>query len=121
MAKSIGEMKMAKIYDLYLQKCRRKGRTQAELDAVLGWLTGWPAQRFATLPATLSVADFCAQANWSAQAGQITGMICGVRVETIADPLMRRVREMDKVVDELAKGKPVEKIQQVAQLRRSKG
>lgn len=110
MTKSVGEMKMASIYALYLNKVRRKGRSQAELNAVLGWLTGWPEEELAALPETLTVSHFCDQAKWAAHADQISGMICGVRVEKVTDPLMRRVREMDKVVDELAKGRPMAKI-----------
>lgn len=115
MAKSVGEMKIATIYALYLNKVSRKGRSQAELNAVLSWLTGVPATALVALPAALTVADFCAQAKWAGTADQITGSICGVRVEAISDPLMRRVREMDKVVDELAKGKPVAAIQRAPQ------
>jgi hypothetical protein len=97
------------IYPLYLQKLTRKGRTQAELDSVLTWLTGYDA---ATLhECDLALRDFFAQATMNANAALITGVICGVRIETIEDPLMQQIRYMDKVVDELAKGKSLAKIQ----------
>ncbi|MFD1394118.1 DUF2200 family protein [Lacticaseibacillus jixianensis] len=110
MAKAIGEMKIAQIYQLYLQKVTRKGRSQAELDAVLGWLTNLPAAALHTLAPAETVQAFCGRVQWPQAAAQITGVVCGVRVEAVADPLMRRVRQMDKVVDELAKGKAVAKI-----------
>lgn len=110
MGKTIGEMKMAQIYQLYLQKVARKGHTQAELDTVLSWLTGLSGSQLHALAPQETIAQFCERATWAAAASQISGMICGVRVETIEDPLMRRVREMDKVVDELAKGRAMSKI-----------
>lgn len=108
MSDRVFDYSFAKIYPLYLQKITRKQRTQAELDAVLTWLTGYPADVLHTSQASLR--DFFARANISAGAAAITGVVCGVRVEDIADPLMQQIRWMDKVVDELAKGKAVEKI-----------
>ncbi|WP_155287382.1 DUF2200 family protein [Lacticaseibacillus zhaodongensis] len=110
MPKPIGTMSMQRIYALYLQKITRKGRQQAELDEVLTAFTGVPAATLQNLPETETVAEFCQRAPWRAEAAAITGVVCGVRVETSTDPLMRRVRELDKVVDELAKGRPVTKI-----------
>lgn len=96
------------IYALYLQKVTKKSRTQAELDAVLTWLTGYDAEFLHTT--TLPLQDFFAQATLTPFASKITGVVCGVRVETIQDPLTQQIRYMDKVVDELAKGKAVAKI-----------
>ena len=110
MPKQIGAMQMQRIYELYLQKVTRKGHTQAELDEVLSWLTGLPLSTWAELPAAETITEFCERAQWNPAADAITGVVCGVRVETITDPLMRRVREMDKVVDELAKGKAIAKV-----------
>lgn len=108
MFERVFQYSFAKIYQLYLQKVTKKGRTQAELDDVLSWLTGYDQE---VLHASeLPLADFFAQAQMSPQATLITGVVCGVRVEKLEDPLMRQIREMDKVVDELAKGKPIEKI-----------
>ncbi|WP_338035098.1 DUF2200 family protein [Lacticaseibacillus porcinae] len=85
-----------------------KGRTQAELDEILSWLTGYEISSLHE--SQLPLQDFFAEAKMSPQATLITGVICGVRVEQLEDPLMRQIREMDKVVDELAKGKAIEKI-----------
>lgn len=109
MRKPIQEMPFNQISPLYVNKVTRKGRTQAELDAVLTWLTGYSAAQLAA--STLSLSDFFAQATMATTANQITGVICGVRVETIEDPLLQKIRQMDKVVDELAKGKAVAKIE----------
>lgn len=108
MSERLFNMPFAKLYPLYLQKVTRKQRTQAELDAVLSWLTGYDDQTLHT--STASLRDFFASATLPASADKITGVVCGVRVETITDPLMAKIRQMDKVVDELAKGKTVEKI-----------
>ncbi|WP_461226203.1 DUF2200 family protein [Lacticaseibacillus suihuaensis] len=109
MRKPVEAMSFAAIYPLYLSKISKKGRTQAELDAVLGWLTGYAPAQLHQSEQTL--ADFFAEATRPAGADQVTGVICGVRVEQVEDPLMRRIREMDKVVDELAKGRDLGKIQ----------
>jgi hypothetical protein len=108
MSERVFQYPFNKIYQLYLQKVTKKGRTQAELDDVLSWLTGYDQEILHE--SELPLADFFAQAKMSLQATLITGVVCGVRVEKLEDPLMRQIREMDKVVDELAKGKAVEKI-----------
>jgi hypothetical protein len=97
---------------LYVQKATRKGRTQEEVDRVICWLTGYDQaglQRQIELKTTLE--EFFAQAPAiNPNSSLIKGVICGVRVEKIEDPLMRRIRQMDKLVDELAKGKALEKV-----------
>lgn len=101
----------ASIYDLYVQKVERKGRTQEELDTVLCWLTGFDKK--ALLEQIKNGNDleaFFAGAKLNPNADKITGIICGVRVEEIEDKLVQKIRYMDKVVDELAKGKAIEKI-----------
>jgi hypothetical protein len=102
----------AKIYPMYVQKAERKQRTRAELDAVIRWLTGYDqAGLDAQLARDVDVRGFFDQAPaFNANAELITGTVCGVRVETVEDPLMRRIRMLDKLVDELAKGRPMAKI-----------
>jgi hypothetical protein len=102
---------VASVYPLYLAKVERKGRTKAELDRVITWLTGFdePALR-RHLAAGTTFADFFADARLNPQASAITGVVCGVRVEEVADPLMQKIRYLDKLVDELAKGRPVDKV-----------
>lgn len=109
MAHSVFDYSFDKIYALYLQKVTKKGRTQDELDAVLSWLTGYDTETLHT--SQLPLKDFFTKAHLTPRASQITGVVCGVRVENIEDPLMQQIRYMDKVVDELAKGKAVTKIQ----------
>ena len=102
---------VASVYPLYLAKVEKKGRTRAELDAVICWLTGYTeAELSEQLAASATFERFFADARLNSNATLITGTICGVRVEEIADPLMRRIRYLDKLVDELAKGKTLEKI-----------
>ena len=102
---------VASVYPLYLAKVERKGRTRAELDAVIRWLTGYDQPGLERhLAAGTTFADFFAGARLHPNAALITGTVCGVRVETIEDPLMRRIRYLDKLVDELAKGRPLEKV-----------
>ena len=102
----------ASVYPMYVQKAERKGRTRAEVDQVIGWLTGFDAPGLqAQLDAAASVEDFFAWAPaMHPNRAQITGVVCGVRVEDVEDPLMRTIRQLDKLVDELAKGRPMEKI-----------
>lgn len=105
---------VASVYPLYLAKVERKGRTKAELDEVIGWLTGYDEAGLAgQLRSGATFEDFFAHARLNENAPLITGSICGVRVETIDDPLMQKIRYLDKLVDELAKGKPMEKILRV--------
>lgn len=105
-------MSMASIYPLYIQKLARKGRTQAELDTALCWLTGYDAQGLqAQLDSGASLRDFFAAApRIHPNTALIKGLICGIRVEDIEDPLMQRIRWMDKLVDELYKGKAMDKV-----------
>jgi hypothetical protein len=101
----------ASVYPLYVTKVEKKGRTNEELDQVIRWLTGYdePAlHRHLTEGTTFE--GFFADAQLNPNAGLITGVICGVRVQDIEDPLMQKIRYLDKLVDELAKGKAMEKI-----------
>jgi hypothetical protein len=101
----------ASVYPLYEQKVEKKGRTQEELDAVICWLTGYDdAELRGHIAAGTTLADFFAGARLNSSAGLITGVICGVRVEDIEDPLMQQIRYMDKLVDELTKGRALEKV-----------
>jgi hypothetical protein len=105
-------MSFAKIYPLLVQKAERKGRTQAEVDEVVFWLTGYDAEGLKSqLDKNVDLATFYAEApQMNPNRDLIKGVVCGVRVETIEDPLMKQIRQLDKLVDELAKGKPMEKI-----------
>jgi hypothetical protein len=105
-------MSFAKIYPLLVQKAERKGRTQAEVDEVVFWLTGYDAEGLKSqLDKNVDLATFYAEApRMHPNRDLIKGVVCGVRVETIEDPLMKQIRQLDKLVDELAKGKPMEKI-----------
>ncbi len=106
--KTIFEMKVSEIYALLVQKAERKGRTRAEVDQVTAWLTGYD---MTSTDLDVSYADFFANAPaMNPRAGLIKGSVCGVKVEEIEDPLMQKIRWLDKLVDELAKGKPMEKI-----------
>ena len=104
-------MTVASVYPLYLAKVEKKGRTRDELDAVVRWLTGYDESELRHhLAAGTTFEDFFAGARLNPAAGLITGVICGVRVETIEDPLMQQIRYLDKLVDELAKGRTLEKV-----------
>ncbi len=102
---------VADVYPHYLAKAERKGRSKAELDQVIEWLTGYdqPALQ-ARIEAGTTFEEFFAEARLHPNASSITGVVCGVRVENIEDPLMQRIRYLDKLVDELAKGRPIEKV-----------
>ena len=105
------KMSFASIYPLYIQKVEKKGRTKAELDEVLTWLTGYTKQTLQKqIDNKIDLETFFAEAKLNPNASKITGVICGYRIEEIEDKLMQKIRYMDKVVDELAKGKAVEKI-----------
>jgi hypothetical protein len=107
----IFSMTVASVYPLYLAKLERKGRTQAELDAVIRWLTGYDANELTRhLGEGTTFEEFFAQARLNDRADRITGVVCGVRVETIQDPLMQQIRYLDKLVDELAKGRALDKV-----------
>lgn len=105
-------MTFASIYPLYLAKVEKKGRTKKELDQVLRWLTGYTAPGLAgQIKRATSLETFFEEApELHPNAPKITGTICGVRIEEIEHPLMRKIRWMDKLVDELAKGRAMEKI-----------
>ncbi len=102
----------ANVYPAYVAKAERKGRTKAEVDTIIGWLTGYtPKQLEAHLKQETDFETFFAQAgNINPARTQITGMICGVRIEEIEETTMREIRYLDKLIDELAKGKAMEKI-----------
>jgi hypothetical protein len=102
----------ASIYKLYIQKVERKGRTQADLDTVIFWLTGYNKKTLQQqIDKNNDLETFFAQApQMNSNVSKITGVICGYRVEDIEDKLMQKIRYMDKLVDELAKGKTMEKI-----------
>ena len=105
---SVFEMKVSGIYPLLVAKAEKKGRTKAEVDEVITWLTGYD---MSAVDLDMTYGEFFDRAPcYNPRAEKITGTICGVKVETIEDPLMKRVRQLDKLVDELAKGKPMEKI-----------
>lgn len=102
---------LASVYPLYLAKVEKKGRTRDELDAVIRWLTGYDETELDRhLAAGTTFSDFFAGATLHSNARLITGSVCGVRVEAIEDPLMQRIRYLDKLVDELAKGRALERV-----------
>ena len=105
-------IKWASLYPMYLKKAQAKGRSQEELDQVIRWLTGYTAAGLRKQNAgDADLEAFFAQAPaFNPHAALITGTVCGVRVEDVADPLMRQVRQLDKLVDELAKGRALGKI-----------
>ena len=104
-------MPFAKVYPLYLTKVEKKGRTKAELDDVILWLTGFSrVQLEDQIKREASFTEFFEAATIHEKAPLITGVICGVRIEEIEEPLMKKIRYMDKLVDELAKGRPLSKI-----------
>jgi len=112
MTHRIYRMSAAKIYAALLAKAQRKGRTQAEVDQVIHWLTGYDdAALAASLAADTDYESFFTQAPALNPARtDIRGVVCGVRVEEIEDPVMREIRYLDKLIDELAKGKTMDKI-----------
>jgi hypothetical protein len=105
-------MSFASVYPLYIAKAERKGRTKAEVDEIIRWLTGFSqAELEAQIAAKTDFETFFAQAPRLHPArAEIRGVICGVRIEEIAEPLMREIRYLDKLIDELAKGRPMAKI-----------
>lgn len=108
----IYKMAFASVYPHYVAKAEKKGRTQAEVDTIISWLTGYTADQLQTLLAhKTTFDDFFSQApQLNPDVSKITGLICGYRVEEIQEPLMQKIRYLDKLIDELAKGKPMEKI-----------
>jgi len=105
-------LKFREVYPLYIKKAERKGRTKEEVDAIITWLTGYSALELRSLSEgdVDFEAFFAGAPAINPNAGKITGRICGYRVEDIEDPLARRVRYLDKLVDELAGGKALERI-----------
>src|SRR5688500_2980851 len=109
---NIRAIKFAKVYPMYVQKAERKGRSKAEVDEVIGWLTGYDqAGLDDQIARETDFETFFAEApRLHPNRGEIKGLICGYRVEDIADPFEQKLRQLDKLVDELAKGKKMEKI-----------
>ena len=110
--RSVGAIKFSGVYPHYVQKAERKNRTKDEVDEVICWLTGFDRTSLQRqIDAKHDFATFFAEAPaLHPNRSLITGVVCGVRVEDIADPVMRNVRYLDKLIDELAKGKPMAKI-----------
>ncbi len=109
-------MSFARVYPEYVNKAERKGRTKAEVDQIILWLTGYLQEEFeAQLEKQTDVETFIAEApQLNPLRSLIKGVVCGVRVEAIAEPTMREIRYLDKLIDELAKGKAMEKILRTA-------
>ena len=105
------KMRFASVYPHYINKAERKGRTKAEVDQIIFWLTGYDAKALQRhLDDGTDFEAFFAAAQLNPNVSKITGVICGYRVEDIEDKLMQQVRYLDKLIDELAKGKAMEKI-----------
>lgn len=106
------KMSFAGVYPHYVQKAEKKGRSKKEVDEVICWLTGYSREELAAqIERKKDLESFFGEAPaLHPNAGKITGVICGVRIEEIENPLMRKIRYMDKLVDELARGRPMEKI-----------
>lgn len=111
-SEKVYQMSFGKVYPLLVAKAEKKGRTRDEVNQVITWLTGYTAEDIQKASeSSLTYGDFFRNAPHMNPDGRlITGVVCGVRVETIEDPLMRDIRYLDKLIDELAKGKPMEKI-----------
>lgn len=106
---------VSSVYPHYVTKVEKKGRTQAELNQVITWLTGFDdAELAGHLDSGTTFEDFFDRARLNPNASLITGSVCGVRVESVEDPLMQKIRYLDKLVDELAKGRPMEKVLRTA-------
>jgi len=105
-------MSFASVYPLYIDKAKKKGRTKTEVDEIIRWLTGYSQKKFeAQLEKRTDIETFFADApKMNPARALITGVICGVRVEDIKEPTMREIRYLDKLIDELAKGKAIDKI-----------
>ena len=107
----IFSISLASVYPHYVTKVEKKGRTKDDLDQIIGWLTGFDESELqGHLDAGTTFEDFFAAARINPNASSITGVICGIRVETIEDPLMQKIRYLDKLVDELARGKAMDKV-----------
>jgi hypothetical protein len=105
-------MKFSGVYPLYIQKAERKNRTKKEVDQIICWLTGYDQKGLQQqIMLENDFETFFAQAPaFNPKSSQINGIVCGVRIEEIEDPLMKKIRYLDKLIDELAKGRPIEKI-----------
>ena len=108
MRQSIFDMKFSRVYPLLVQKAEKKGRTKVEVDELISWLTGYEPEGWD--PEATNREFFDNAPSMNPNAPLIKGVICGVRVEEIEDPLMQKIRWLDKLVDELAKGKSMDKI-----------
>lgn len=108
----VATMSFASVYPLYVQKAEKKGRSKEEVDEIIRWLTGYgPKQLQRAIDAKVDLETFFAEApELNPNVGLITGVVCGVRVEEVADPLMQKIRYLDKLVDELARGKKMASI-----------
>ena len=105
---SVFEMDFSKVYSALVAKAERKGRTKVEVDQIIKWLTGYVS---IDILDGLTYGQFLSLAPaWNPRAEQITGSVCGVKVEDIEDPMTKKMRQLDKLVDELAQGKPMEKV-----------
>jgi len=105
------KMRFASVYPHYIQKAEKKGRTKAEVDQIIEWLTGYDNKTLQThLDQGTDFQTFFGNAQINPNSSKITGVICGYRVEEIEDKMMREIRYLDKLIDELAKGKTMEKI-----------
>lgn len=111
-ARDISKLLFTSVYPLYVQKAERKQRTREEVDTVICWLTGYSREQLARhASVAIDFQAFFAQApRIHPNRAQITGVVCGVRVEDIEDPLTRNIRCLDKLIDELAKGRALDKI-----------
>lgn len=106
------QMSFAKVYPLYIDKAEKKGRTKQEVDEIIRWLTGYSQQGLESqIAKEIDVETFITEApHLNPSRALIKGVVCGVRVEEVEEPIMRELRYMDKLIDELAKGKAMEKI-----------
>lgn len=105
-------MAFASVYPLYVQKAEKKGRTKAEVDAIIFWLTGYDSEQLEkAIESKIDFDTFFSRAPClNPNVELITGVVCGVRVQDIEEPLMKKIRYLDKLIDELAKGKPMSRI-----------
>ena len=111
----MANMTFASVYPMYLHKVEKKGRTEEELHQVIEWLTGFDDKKLQELiESNVSFAEFFQKAALHVNSGLITGTVCGYRVEEIKNPLTQKIRYLDKLVDELAKGRKMEKILRTA-------
>ena len=110
--RSVFDKRFQDIYSALIQKAERKGRTIEEVKEVTAWLTGYSTEQIdAAMNSDITYGEFFSDTPaYNQRAALITGKICGIQIETIEDPLMKKIRQLDKLVDELAKGKPMENI-----------